>query len=206
MRQIDTAALAAVARSLGVGNPATATQAVEFDDDNLQQSLDVGPTVRYAAALKGPDGWMQGNMQMLATGVAYHSTTVNIFDLFDLPDDQSRRGTLWVYGISLFLDTSIGFLDYGQALLQASLTPSGRFGAAAGPQSILLSAWDSSTGPFGISATDGWAFPAWQHQFPVALPAGTSMFFVGENVGAAGNVSYELSVLARLTPPGVPSF
>lgn len=46
MREVDTDALQLVAPALGIGNPATATLPVVFDDENLQQTLDVG---RYIA-------------------------------------------------------------------------------------------------------------------------------------------------------------
>lgn len=41
MRDVDSAALEGVAKSLGIGAPGTATTPVEFDDDVLQQVLDV---------------------------------------------------------------------------------------------------------------------------------------------------------------------
>ena len=42
MRQIDTDALRLVSSSLGIGNPSGATAATDFDDDLLQQVLNVG--------------------------------------------------------------------------------------------------------------------------------------------------------------------
>lgn len=50
MREIDTQALIDVAPSLGIGNPATATGQVLFDDENLQQVLEVSAFVRRAQA------------------------------------------------------------------------------------------------------------------------------------------------------------
>lgn len=47
MREIDTDVLAGVAGSLGVGNPATATAQVVFDDDNLQQMWDASKFARF---------------------------------------------------------------------------------------------------------------------------------------------------------------
>jgi len=49
MRPIDTDALDLIAPSLGIGNPATATLPVDFDDGNLQQVLDVGRIKRQRA-------------------------------------------------------------------------------------------------------------------------------------------------------------
>lgn len=48
MREVDTDALLRVAPFLGVGNPATATRQVVFDDENLQQMLDVYPLIARA--------------------------------------------------------------------------------------------------------------------------------------------------------------
>lgn len=45
MREVDTDALLGVAPFLKVGNPATATRQVVFDDENLQQVLDVTPLI-----------------------------------------------------------------------------------------------------------------------------------------------------------------
>lgn len=57
MREIDTDALSAVAESLGIANPATATRPVTFDDDNLQQTFQVdGHVVEARASAVAPRG------------------------------------------------------------------------------------------------------------------------------------------------------
>ena len=62
MREIDTDALAAVLPSLGIGNPGTATRSADFDDEVLQQTLDVNPLVRRARAIVPSEGIFLGNM------------------------------------------------------------------------------------------------------------------------------------------------
>lgn len=56
MREIDTDALRLVAPTLGVGNPATATRGVLFDDENLQQVMEVTPEIRRAATIAPTSG------------------------------------------------------------------------------------------------------------------------------------------------------
>jgi hypothetical protein len=112
MRDVDTQALDAVARALGVGNPATATQAVAFDDDNLQQAFDVGDLIRYASADRFPglaDGWQIASRTLpTAAATAFQNLAWDIFtDLGADPDKQ----VVWVYDVQLFCDFKTATLN-----------------------------------------------------------------------------------------------
>jgi len=63
MREIDTGALDRVALAMGIGAPSTATRLVAFDDDYLQQVLDVGPLIRRSVSPKPLDGLYMANLQ-----------------------------------------------------------------------------------------------------------------------------------------------
>lgn len=84
MRPIDTDALELVAPALGVGNPATATRPVDFDDENLQQVLDVGRLIRRCRSLAG--GIFFSRAEFVALGADQR------LDSFDPYDFSSAAG------------------------------------------------------------------------------------------------------------------
>lgn len=83
MRKIDTKALSLVSPSMGVGNPATVTAPVEFEDGILQQSFGVADLIRRAMAPGAPD--TEGYWGLIMTNVhAGAGTEVNTLDPYDV--------------------------------------------------------------------------------------------------------------------------
>lgn len=74
MRQVDTDALGGVAGALGIANPATVTQPVDFDDGVLQQVLDVS---RMLPSGQPNDGIVSVSL------VNTHVANGNLFQTFD---------------------------------------------------------------------------------------------------------------------------
>lgn len=68
MREIDTDALRAVLPSLGIGNPGTATRPATFDDENVQQVLDVSGLIRRGRAPVGTVGIFAFQIQLEHAG------------------------------------------------------------------------------------------------------------------------------------------
>lgn len=81
MRPVDTDALGQIAKVLGIGNPATATSPVDFDDAVLQQVVDVLPTVRRARTIPGTGGLFHGQVSQVHAGAGSLLSQVDPYEL-----------------------------------------------------------------------------------------------------------------------------
>lgn len=81
MRDIDSDALRLVAQALGVGNPVTAVQQVQFDDGVLQQVLDVAALVRRAGTIAPSAGLWTVNIINSHNSANAVSTTIDPYNL-----------------------------------------------------------------------------------------------------------------------------
>jgi hypothetical protein len=127
VREIDTDALAAVMPSLGIGNPGTATRSAMFDDENLQQMLDINPLVRRARAIVPSEGIFLGNMSNSHAGAGELTETLDPY----LPAADAQPPypaalpdgfDVWICGVSGLITTDTLTVASLQLVYPASMT------------------------------------------------------------------------------------
>ncbi|MDH3463977.1 MAG: hypothetical protein OEM32_10175 [Acidimicrobiia bacterium] len=209
MRPVDTAALGAVAPSLGIGNPATVTQPVDFDDAVLQQVYDVSPIVRYGFDPIA-DGWRQVcfNLAML-TGIGIYNTTIPYASFVGTPAAPGigKQGdTIWLYHLSAIVVASAAMADWKQAHARLVLPAAARF-IESGVGQFETDLWyGNSANLFLVSTLKANArslFPPALMQ-PRPMVPGAVVALTSEAVGAVGTLSLDCTFLCRALPPGVP--
>lgn len=116
MIDLDTAALDKVLQALGRGSPATATRPAIFDDENLQQALDVLPLVRRArAGVAGTGGLGAIQLTNAHAGAGTVTSFVNVYNLGaggaqnSFPEDM-RYFDVWAYGFRARTTAGVGGL------------------------------------------------------------------------------------------------
>lgn len=162
MRVVDTDALAGVASALGIGAPATVTEAVQFDDSVLQQVLDVAPLLRRAAARNSPES-LVGNMYLCRLECVHPGADAQLatVPMAGNPTFQSSswprtsieqgRSEVWLLGTNARRTAGAGNLTVGSLYTEASDLPG--LGISAPGGTALLSggrltwaAWDAMVG------------------------------------------------------------
>lgn len=134
MREIDTDALHGVAESLGIGNPATVVGQVEFQDEVLQQVLDVARLVRRSRAgvvrTQGVINFSIDHTHPVANTI---TTDVDVYGLVtnvsaDPPwpePEKIEELDIYLLGCSAFSDTDGAITS---AVVQVVDFPDGEFG------------------------------------------------------------------------------
>jgi len=165
VRPVDTDALQLVARSLGVGNPATSVAPVSFDDATLQQSLEVSKSVGRARANGFAPG---GGLFSLGTKITFSGGGAQSdsfgFSVLALPPTLNPQGglssdfdalqtefDLWCHWASAVTDNSAITASLvtlrmlvGASAPRLSITEPG--GAGYDPVSVTLALWNSQAG------------------------------------------------------------
>lgn len=156
MREIDTDALLAVAPALGVGNPASATRQVVFDDENLQQAISVNELVRRARAGFGAGIWQAS---IISDHVAAGTVTDDL-DPYNAADMAGAYRALVDQGHDVWALTSRLSIDVSTDFLAAVLQIKPRTNemgvrntiAATGTSApIILGSWDSVLATFSAT-------------------------------------------------------
>lgn len=212
MRPVDTRALEAVARSLGIAAPATALAAVDFDDAILQQVLDVGLIARYAAAVgagvPNRDGWSLFNMELaMLTGVGEYATQ-NVFSQANCPNAvlPASGATFWVYGVHAQLEASDALSDFANAHLTVEYRSDLELNNQANRSNQIPVAYfaDSfylqGTALRATLAADRVRYGSW----PMPVPQGSIFRLFAVQDTATGTLSLRVSILGRVLPMGVP--
>lgn len=157
MRPVDTDALRAVGPSLGIGNPGTATQMVQFDDGILQQVLDVTPLVRRSRVPVGTTGLFIFEVELVhAAADSNREFRLNPYTLAQtgggvtggiypnpVPDDMD----VWVLNVSGRIEAGLA-ADFNSGMLDI-ITEPGINGFASGVAitnqgSPYLAAWNDT--------------------------------------------------------------
>ena len=202
MREVDTSVLTGIARALGIGNPATATLPVNFDDDNLQQAFDVGALIRYHAArrFQVADGWATVNFSHAVAGAGFDQTVVTI----DENLSEVQEGDIfWAYSASVVVVGTLANID--NCIVTANNTGATRITPAVFPGPVVLlhgrnaRSWSSAT--VGLINPETGP-PLFRSPTPVAF--GGTLQLDTESAGILTSVT--CSVLGRVLPAGVPPF
>lgn len=200
MRDIDTDALEAVARSLGVGAPATATRQVVFDDDHLQQALDVGPLVRYRAGRsQGPNaqGWFNFALEVTLVGAGDGSGSASIHD--QLADILQPTDVVWLYNVAFFGTSNITISNFIRGFATVTFPPIMDAGLGTTQPFVVATFNDTEVLTSGLL---GPLNPDFHARMPIALPPGSSV--AAGNITSGGNTTMEVMFLCRILPAGVP--
>lgn len=146
MREVDSRALSLVAGALGVGNPATAVEQVNFDDGVLQQVFDTRPLVPGFGLEDGFFGATQTH-QHVATGVLRNE--LDIYARIESPTggldfqaDRNRAG-VWILSVAAWAEDTGETVDEVQAGLTIPATATSPFPGAT-HEHLLLRAVGSS--------------------------------------------------------------
>jgi len=202
MREVDTQALRSVARSLGIGNPSTATAPVVFDDDNLQQSLDVGALVSYGSARRAElhDGWVTLTIPLSCAGVVNWYTTSQGIGAAGFPGILEDGDCLWIYSITADISADTSF---GHAMVSLALPSTAEIGATSRVAYPLL--MGDTTFTYALAA--GTLVPDKSPGNPITLPAaapdGSSIIVTARQTGATA-FTMTTTIVGRILPAGVP--
>lgn len=203
MRPVDSPALSAVARALGIQNPSTATELLEFDDGNLQQTLDVDPIVRQSASrLSGQNsGWLELQVRLtLTAGAGFKSTSQTISNVA-IPA-MAERDVLWIYSVDMDIqgpvvtDVSLAYLFASQPAIAAIQGTPIAATVAFGSNAI---AYGATSGKILTSL-----HPPADHVLPYPVGDGGSLSMIALLGGAAGATTLDYTILCRILPENVP--
>lgn len=210
MREVDTDALQEVAPSLGVGNPATATRPVLFDDENLQQALVVNDLIRRGRTLAGSGGGIYAAQIVNSHGGA--GTIIATRDPYDLgvatgagwPAPVPEDLDAWI--LSAQVAAAIGDVDTSVATRFELRHPavSAAFGGTGGTVTQVLRLWDTEVAISGAVAylggvgdgVVGYNHPA------TRIPRDALIVFASHKQGA-GAADITLQLVLGLFPAGL---
>mgnify|MGYP000225449118 CR=1 FL=1 len=217
MREVDTSVLQDVARSLGIGNPATARAPVVFDDGNLQQMWDATkygrlPIVRGTFEI-------QGGPAVAVTTTRFAFSTDDLLNpgvSGDYADRLVSKG-LQLGNTDIYL---LGFVVAGEVANIANVAEAAigvrQLPSSLGPPHILFRGTNSkmvaNTMEAGSLFTE--LKPFWtgidslRGALPFLLnnnddPAGDILFFQGSS-GGGGGVDFVWSCRLAFVPKGLP--
>ena len=207
MRDIDTDALSSVATTLGVGNPATATRAVIFDDDHLQQTFDVTRAVRRGRApgvegggmffarwsnVHAAAGELQENIDpytVLPAAVGAAITLGQSYPPYPAPMDHDFD--VWILGATVTMTSAVmngAVLILGlPARAQALDMNTTNLGVARAAGNLILAGWTSDlaiTTSIVLGLSDGKTFAP----MAVRVPEGAEIAFASD-ASAAGTIN-----------------
>lgn len=159
MRVLDTDALEGVNEALGVGAPAGATRQTVFDDENLQQILDVSTGLLTRGRTKfHNDGLGYVLLENIHVDVETETASIILMgDLLDTfiqgawPSDKLREGKLDLWFVHAILTQSDGVNvgDFDTGFLTMDITDVPRIGinsdgtAIAGARIVPLAIWEA---------------------------------------------------------------
>lgn len=138
MQEVDSAALHAVSKSLGLSTPGG--QRTDFDDENLQQVLDVGPLIRRGRALGARGGAFSA--YVVNTHPAADTQTTNL-DVYKLATPTQGAGwpspvpegyDAWLVGSQALQSGAI----MTAAMLRIVYPSESQIYGAAGPMNMVL--------------------------------------------------------------------
>lgn len=213
MRDIDSDALSAVQRQLGISGVGSGVAVLE--DDELRQVLDVGPALRRGRADVANGGWFWGVLDNEHSGSGDLISFINPYeaDGFELTSfpalvDQSRFD-LWICGAFCEITSGVASsLNSAQFLLGAPLRSlafgKDDSGAAVVPSGggFLLNEWDVAlsiiTG--GVNPIIQNANVAASYQRSWRMPRGANLVF---QTDATAAVTIRLSIIMGLFPIGL---
>lgn len=210
MRSVDTAALEAVARSLGVGNPATATADVEFDDAHLQQTYDVGPLIRNRSARQvgspRADGFFTFTVEENQVGAGTGQAGGSVHDVLLANGLIEAADIVWVYDVTAYISTT-ALTDFLSTVFRIELGANNQLGPGNSTGHVLFTGDDypggsSSQNVIPITATTGYVRNTSPNLGP--WPMGPEASWDGWVNVAAGSCVIEWNLLCRVFPAGVP--
>lgn len=199
MRKVDTDALRFVLPSLGIGNPATATEAVDFDDENLQQAVDIS---RILPGLGLEDGWV--SIFLGTTHVASGSDDVSTdpYSVVEFLGGSTERDRIWACGVWATASIAAGNSVDRIAIGVTYPTLPGIF-PTSGPKLLLAHATAFDTVEFAPSG--GRVLPTDLQTFerPVLLPPGSLLGGSSTATVPAGSIIADFGVLMWAGPRGL---
>lgn len=223
MRSLDTDAMSFVARALGVGAPMTATRDVVFDDDVLQQSLDVGPLLRRARLYSPMSAkiWRFAIQMSVGAGGGTDNNNLRVYTedagTFefenDYPEEIDRQAfDAWVSHVSCFVSAESG--DFTSASFNLIGTPPGselgptNTSATAPTNQMPLACWDGVATVAGIdfAVANSDVRTVVQLQSPLRVRGGNNdLLLNGRLTAAAGTGATTASVqgLITIAPAGM---
>lgn len=128
MRDIDTDALQLVSPTLGIGNPATATRPATFDDENVQQVLEIGELVRRARVAGANAGIGAIRVALTQAGAGTNSEVVVPWTdtaSVAMPQEEIRDGKLDLWLLYLSGERTAGAGDLNSWRLSLNLVVGG---------------------------------------------------------------------------------
>lgn len=117
MRDIDSSALSDVGKLLGIAAPARLTQPTSFDDEVLQQVLDVIPAIRRGAGLpQGPIWAFDLAIDLPGPGAARGNDSIEPFAVLEAQFPHIELD-IWLYTICARRYSGSGTVAKGQIAL-----------------------------------------------------------------------------------------
>lgn len=191
MREVDSPALSTVLRALGIGSPSTATAPVTFDDDNLQQVLDVTPMVRRGGSLAasiGGEGLFGLNMSTTHAGAGAEIVTVDPYALLSSAFGETDPTKFDIWLLMGCSSTTAGTGAFTAAEVAVFYPDSQVFSGGATAMLVNRAIWDEEVSPFTGSAIHSFnATPNLEYTFSfnMRIPPGGTIRYRTEATGAA---------------------
>lgn len=217
MREIDSDALRFVLPSLGIGSPIASTRPAVFDDDVLQQILDVGPLIRRGLSNR-PTQW-GGIFQLLFdhanTSGAAQTSSIAI-DPWLGPSSSTPAevqngwvpqpdADLWLLYASLRDRSGTDTIEWAQLEMGTTTTPIPRLartnGASLTTDTIpVIASWDD-VAPVNNIVPDVTGATLVKLGLRVGHPG--IQDDIVSRLRMSGNGEYHMAVYCMFTPPGL---
>ena len=210
MQEVDSTVLSRVAKLLRLST--SGSQLTEFQDEILQQVLDVGRTIRVGAGLPQfqDDNYAVSSVTNVHTAAntvttqwdpyEFTATTDPSFDPLDT--DFELWAVMWA-GIATVLAA-----EFGSGILRWDSDPELAIGSTVGAHSFPLQMWNSFNAdqfPDVLRMSSSLNLfqlqPPTTIQLPWRIPRGGSFAFATTSTGA-GNPNFQLNMLLGVVPRG----